>query len=452
MTNAQSAADQPENGRKVAETGELHELKRVVGLWGAVMMGLGSILGTGVFVSLAIATGVAGPAVVWAIAAAALVAICNGLSSAQLAAAYPVSGGTYEYGYRLLNPSLGFTAGWMFLCAKSASAATAALGFAGALGQVLSITEPWTRTLMAEVMVLVLTILIVGGIRRSNYTNMCIVIVTIVALLVFVFSGLTTAWHQRAASFVPLFQPVDEDILPWTGFLQSIALMFVAFTGYGRIATLAEEVRQPRRTIPIAVIVTLLISMALYIMVGFVAIGAVGATDFAGAGIGDVAPLQVISDKLGLHVVSVVVAVGAITAMLGVSLNLILGLSRVALAMARRRDVPGYFARVRAKSGSPDRAIWLVAILIFGLILIGDVKVTWSFSAFTVLIYYAITNLAAIRLPKHQRLYPVVIAWLGLASCLGLAFWVEPSVWLLGLCLIAVGLVWHAIAQRLRTT
>ena len=106
-------------------------LKRELGIFGATLMGLGSIVGTGVFVSIGIAAEIAGPGVIVAVAIAALVAVCNGLNSAQLAANHPVSGGTYEYGYKYLNPWLGFTAGWIFLLAKTASAATAALGFAG---------------------------------------------------------------------------------------------------------------------------------------------------------------------------------------------------------------------------------------------------------------------------------------------------------------------------------
>jgi basic amino acid/polyamine antiporter, APA family len=108
-------------------------LKQELGVFDALMMGLGSILGAGIFVSIGLAAGIAGPAVIVAIVLAAVVATFNALSSAQLAAAHPVSGGTYEYGYELLWPSLGFTAGWTFLLAKSASAATAALGFAGYL-------------------------------------------------------------------------------------------------------------------------------------------------------------------------------------------------------------------------------------------------------------------------------------------------------------------------------
>lgn len=425
-------------------------LKREVGLWGAVMMGLGSILGTGVFVSIAIATDAAGPAVVAAIAVAAVVAIFNGLSSAQLAAAHPVSGGTYEYGYRLLQPWLGFTAGWTFLWAKSASAATAALGLAGAIGHLIGWESFFTRVIIAEAVVVGLTLLILGGIRRSNRANMVMVGLTLVALTGLVVGGLATAWAKQAQNLWPLLVPVREGLEPWAGFWQACALMFVAFTGYGRIATLAEEVQRPRQTIPRAVIVTLLLSMLLYIAVGYVAIAAIGAPRFAAAIRTGTAPLQLVASEVGSQPLEILVAVGALTALVGVSLNLVLGLSRVALAMARRRDLPVYFAEVDGERGSPDRATWLVAVLVMGLVAVGNVTMTWSLSAFAVLIYYAITNLAALRLPAEQRLFPPVLAVCGLASCLGLAFWVERQVWVAGLIVIALGLVWHwGIAGRL---
>lgn len=436
------------SGNQVAEGSPL---RREVGLAGAVMMGLGSILGTGVFVSVAIATGVTGPSVVLAIALAALVAICNGLSSAQLAAAHPVSGGTYEYAYRLLNPWLGFTAGWMFLCAKSASAATAALGLAGAVNQMFEFQSEFPRVPLALAFVGLLTMLILAGIRRSNQTNMIIVAITLVALTTFVAACLPIALKEMSQNMLPFFSVGSEQKSTLASFLQATALMFVAFTGYGRIATLAEEVHEPRRTIPAAVIITLLISACLYIAVGFVGVASVGVDLFSNAGTRSVAPLQVVANRLGHSWVASLVAVGAVTAMLGVCMNLILGLSRVALAMARRRDIPHYFSGVHAIRSSPDPATWLVALMIAGLVLVGDVKTTWSFSAFTVLIYYAITNLAALRLPKPQRLYPAAIAWLGLVSCLGLAFWVDWQVWLAGLSLMAAGLLWHMVAKSLGT-
>ncbi|HQX50258.1 MAG TPA: APC family permease [Planctomycetaceae bacterium] len=424
------------------------QLKREVGVFGATMMGLGSIVGTGVFVSIGIAAGVAGPAVILSIAVAAVVAGFNGLSSAQLAANHPVSGGTYEYGYRWLHPSLGFTAGWMFLCAKIASAATAALGFSGyvlhAFGQEHS---DWLVPLALGV-VIVLTMLVLSGIRRSNNLNVVVVSVTLFSLVFFVLAGLRTAFASGTTNLTPFFAPASGTTSPLAGFLQACALMFVAYTGYGRIATLAEEVHTPRRTIPRAIIVTLLVSMALYLAVGIIGVASVGSGTFATTGTQKAAPLEIVARQLDIPGASLVVATGAVTAMLGVLLNLILGLSRVVLAMGRRRDLPSLFAHVNGSTATPYPAVILVSGLIVGLVLIGDVKTTWSFSAFTALIYYAITNLAAMQMAVDERLYPRIIPWLGLVFCLFLAFWVEPVIWKVGLGMIAAGLIWHWLAGR----
>ncbi len=439
-------------------------LRRELGVFGAVMMGLGSIVGTGVFVSIGVAAGVAGPAVVLAIALAALVATCNALSSAQLAASHSVSGGTYEYGYRYLHPTLGFTAGWMFLLAKSASAATAALGFAGYLLHSLDGDGRRWLVPVAVATCVVLTAVVLGGMRRSSVTNIVIVSITLAALGVFVLAGLPVLLRNGTANLSPFFAvgeggdaggggtagaAAGGSVGGIRGLLYATALMFVAYTGYGRIATLGEEVRDPRRTIPRAIVWTLAVSAALYIAVGVVAIAAVGSGALSEATESRAAPLEVVSRTFGVPGVHWVVALGAMTAMLGVLLNLILGLSRVVLAMGRRRDLPEATARLDAAGSTPYVAVIVVGVIITGLAAIGSVRATWTFSAFTVLIYYAITNLAALRLKPHERLYPPAFAWCGLAACLFLAFWVDRRVWLTGLGLIAVGLLWHAWRRRM---
>jgi APA family basic amino acid/polyamine antiporter len=200
--------------------------------------------------------------------------------------------------------------------------------------------------------------------------------------------------------------------------------------------------------IPRAIVAAMLVTMLLYISVAVVGVGAVGTEVLAGTAQTQAAPLEIAARGFDLAFIAPVVALGAITAMLGVLLNLILGLSRVLLAMGRRRDMPAATARIHAATATPSVAVLVVGAGIALLVLIGNVRTTWSFSAFTVLIYYAITNLAALRLRPEERLFPKWLAWVGLAACLFLAFWVDVQIWLIGLGMIGIGLIWHTIAQR----
>ncbi len=424
-------------------------LRRDIGLIGAVFLGLGAMLGTGVFVSIGIAAGVGGSAVLPAIALAALVALCNALSAAQLAAAHPVAGGTYEYGHVFLRPWLGFIAGWLFLCAKSASAATAALGLAGyfvhAVGWSLGAQVP-----LALGAALAMTALVVSGLRRSNRINIVIVSLTLLVLVVFTVLAGAHGQPDDARNSLSLHD-VFASVSP-ASFFEATALMFVAFTGYGRIATLGEEVREPRQVIPRAIAWTVVIAAAGYIAVAAAAIGAVGPVALARATADDFGPLQYAARHIGVPGLAVLVSLGAITAMFGVLLNLILGLSRVVLAMGRRGDLPAVAACVDSARATPVVAVIGVGLLVALLTLIGDVATTWSFSAFTVLIYYALTNAAALRVAPADRRYPRAVCWAGLIGCLGLAFWIETRVWATGLVLIAFGLIWrvavHCLSAR----
>lgn len=416
------------------------QLRRELGVFGATLMGLGSIIGTGVFVSIGIAAGVAGSAVILSVAIAAIVAACNGLNSAQLAANHAVSGGTYEYGYKYLNPALGFTAGWMFLLAKTASAATAALGFAGYLLNATNLSGRGLLIPIAIILVAILTWIVLSPIRRSNLVNIVIVSVALLSLGFFIVVGLPAITIENLTPFFP------ESI---AGILHGSALMFVAYTGYGRIATMGEEARSPRTTIPKAMIITIVITMLLYMLVAIAAVGSVGAEVLSTFARGQAAPLEVVVSKLGVWGGSQILAIGAIFAMLGVLLNLILGLSRVLLAMARRQDMPGILATLNPQA-TPHYAVIAVGCAIALIVLLGNnVKTTWSFSAFNVLIYYAITNLAALQIPTEKRLYPKWLAWIGLIACGFLAFWVEWQIWLFGMALILVGLGWQTFIRRI---
>lgn len=420
------------------------ELKRYLKTPGAVLMGLGSIIGTGIFVSIAIATQVAGNGVLIAIVIAAVLAALNGLSSAQLAAAHPVSGGTYEYGNRFLNSYFGFTAGWMFLIAKSASAATAVLGCIGYLFYAFDVDSGKGLTLLfGLLLLLVITYLVSGGISRSNLANKIIVSVTLVGLAALVVVG----FFVNGIPFQPIEDATTNTSAP--AVLYASALIFVAYTGYGRIATLGEEVEEPRKTIPRAIIIAMILIVVLYLIVSLTALQIIGAEAFGQTVEAEVAPLMAVAQALSVPVIGPIITIAAITAMLGVLLNLILGLSRVMLSMARRRDLPGKLSKVNPRTQSPGNAVWATGLVIGLLVLSGDVVFTWSFSAFTVLIYYAITNLSALFLPAELRLYPRWIPILGLAGCVLLAFWIEPLIWISGIGLIIIGLIWHWIASKL---
>jgi len=419
-------------------------LQRQLGVGGATLLGLGSMVGTGVFVSLAVAAGITGPSVVLAVALAALVATANALSSAQLAAAHPVSGGTYEYGYTVLRPILGFIAGWMFLVAKSASAASAALGVSGYLLTALAPGAMAWRVYLAPAIVVLLTLIVLAGIRRTTRTNAIIVGITLASLFFFVVISIP---FFDLANFRPFFVPTSGRA-PVRAFLYATALSFVAYTGYGRIATLGEEVREPRRIIPRAIATTVIVTAILYVLVVVSGVGVLGAEELAGAAGRTGAPLEVAAARSAGAAGRVVLAIGAITALLGVLLNLILGLSRVLLAMARRRDMPAVFERV-LRGSTPGPAVIGVGTVIALITLVGDIRLTWSFSAVTVLTYYAITNLSALALPEESRLYPRWISAVGLLGCLSLAAFVDPAVVAVAGGVLGVGVLWFGIARTI---
>jgi len=416
-------------------------LRRELGLPGAVLIGLGSILGAGVFVSIGLGAGVAGPAVIPAIGLAAVLAALNGLSSAQLAAAHPVSGGTYEYGYRLLGPDFGFAAGLVFLCAKSASAAAAALGAAGYGAHLLGVEAGAWHGVAGAAAALGVTAMALAGLRRSSAAHAGLVAVTLAALVAFILAGAAALPDADPGRFSPLW---PGEALPWSDFLGAAALMFTAFTGYARIATLGEEIRDPGRTIPTAIILTIAVSAALYMLAAVAAIGAVGASALSASTAQEATPLETAARVLSPEWIAPLIAAGAVTAMLGVLLNLLLGLSRVALAMGRRGDLPAPLARLSGKD-APQTAILACGILTAALALTGDFGLVWGFSAFTVLVYYGLTHLAALRLPEAARRQPRAIALAGLAGCLGLAAFAPPGAMLAGSGLLAAGL----LARRL---
>ncbi|MFO7698841.1 MAG: APC family permease [Anaerolineae bacterium] len=414
-------------------TGTAGGLKRELGLAEAVAVGLGAIVGAGLFVVTGVAAGVAGPAFLVGLVLAAGVAACNAMSSAQLAATFPQSGGSYEYGYRLLHPLLGFSAGWMFLASKLAAAGTVALGFAGYLGALLPFLP---QRVSAVVAIVALTGVNYVGIKKAGRLNIAVVAITLLSLLYFVIAGVPAF---RAANLLP-FSPNG-----WPGILESAALLFFAYTGYARLATLGDEVRSPRRTIPLAIMVSLGISALLYGSVALVAVGAVGAPELAASS----SPLQRAALSFGARGASRAVAVAATTAMLGVLLSQILGISRMLYAMAQRGDMPAALGHVHPRYSVPDRGILLTGAVAVLVALLGTLQAIVSAAAFTILVYYSITNIAALRLQPEQRRYPQWVAVAGLVGCVALALSLQPVAVLSGAGLLVVGHAWRAAFRAL---
>ena len=408
-------------------------LVRSLTLIDAVGIGLGAIIGAGIFVVTGIAAGVSGPAFIIGLLIAGVIATCNALSSAQLAAIYPESGGTYEYGYILINPTVGFSAGWMFLISKLAAAGVVAIGFGSYFYQLVPIASPMSFSVLA---IIGLTLANYFGIKKAGILNLVIVSVTLVSLLYLVFSGLP---QVKAENFKP-FAPFGI-----TGIAEAAALLFFAFTGYARIATLAEEVSEPKKTIPKAIIITIITAIVLYVAISIVAIGVIGTEHMASS----TSPLQVVADALSAPAISTVVTIGASTAMLGVLLSQILGISRMMLAMGRRHDLPPVFQRIHSRYRIPHIGILLTGIIILLLTLLGSFEFIVRAATFTILLYYSITNIAAIKQPKKDRMYGKLIPIVGLIGCLAMSISLPFNVIISGIGLLVVGFIIRFVIHKI---
>lgn len=393
----------------------------------AVVIGLGAMIGAGVFAAIGPAAQAAGSWLLLGLAIAAVVAYGNATSSAQLAALYPESGGTYVYGRERLGGFWGYLAGWGFVVGKTASCAAMALTFGAYLAPELA--RP-----LAVGAVVGLTAVNTAGIRKTAALTRVIValVLTALALVVVAALGGGTADVDNLAS--------AGSGGPF-GVLQAAGLLFFAFAGYARIATLGEEVVDPRRTIPRAIPLALGLTLLVYAIVAVSALLAVGPQVLAGSP----APLAAAVEAGRLAALAPVVSAGAVVASLGVLLSLTVGVSRTGLAMARDGALPGVLARVHHRTRTPLVADLAVAGVVVGLVLTVDLRGAIGFSSFAVLGYYAITNAAAWTLSDAERRWPRWIASLGFVGCVALAFSLPPASVLTGSAVLGVGaLAWAA--------
>ncbi|GGF17754.1 APC family permease [Williamsia phyllosphaerae] len=416
----------------MSSTGADHTLARRLGTVDAVVIGLGSMIGAGVFASFAPAAAVAGSGLLIGLAIAALVAFCNATSSAQLAAQYPQSGGTYVYGRERLGDWWGFVAGWSFVVGKTASCAAMALTFG-----VYALPDGWARP-GAVAAVVVLTAVNYFGVTRTAGVTKVIVTVVVLVLAGVVVAGIVGGDPQTSN--------LIDDVVGhgWYGIVQSAGLLFFAFAGYARIATLGEEVHDPARSIPRAIVLALAIALAVYVVIAAISLAVLGPDRLAGS----VAPLVDVATSGGSGWMDPIVRIGAAAATLGALLGLIAGVGRTTLAMARTGDLPRPLAAVHPRHRVPHRAEIAVATVVSVLVLTLDLRDAIGFSSFGVLVYYLVANVAALTQQREHRRYPRGLAVVGAVGCVVLVVALPGSAIAVGLLVVIVGVAYRLIGRR----
>jgi APA family basic amino acid/polyamine antiporter len=409
-------------------------LKRTLSLLDATAISVGAIIGGGIFVVTGIVAGLAGSALVVSMVLAAVIAFFTALSFAELAAWQPVEGSVYEYARQVISPFSGFLAGWMWMVANTFTGAAVSLGFAYYL-------TAWFPGLPANVVAAVLclafTVLNFFGARESARLNTVLVAAKLLILGFFVVFG---ALNANTANFAP-FEPFKEGVFYGAFFI------FFAYTGFGRAAVVAEEVKDAKRNVPKALLLSLAISTIVYVLVGIVAVGLVGSTELASSNSPLAQAISVAGSSLAVQVVSF----GGLLATASVLLTAILGVSRMAFSMARRKDVPQALARLHGKFRTPYYSILAVGILMAVLVLFFDLTGVVAVSTFGALFYYALTNAAALKLKPEKRRYHRLVPIVGLGTCIVLLAFIlfaATQAWIIGVICLFAGAVYYGVRKN----
>jgi APA family basic amino acid/polyamine antiporter len=406
-----------------------YSLRRELTLRDAVVLGLGSMIGAGIFAAFGPAADAAGSWMLLSLVIAGFVAFCNATSSASLAALHPESGGTYVYGRQRLGDLWGYLAGWAFVVGKTASCAAMALTFG-------AYVAPDHARWPAVAVAVLLTVVNLAGVRKTAQLTMAIVAVvgSVLALVVVAGLGGGTADADR----------ITDTGLDW-GVVEGAGILFFAFAGYARIATLGEEVHDPARTIPRAIIGALLAALAIYAVVAVTALLAVGPEVLA---LSD-APLAAVTGAGDLDALTPVVRIGGGVAAAGVLLSLLAGVTRTSFAMARNRHLPTRLASVSDRTGIPDLAQTLVGVAVTVVVALVDLRGAIGFSSFGVLLYYALANASAVTLGPDERRFPWWLSVAGVGGCLLLAFSLPTASVVIGSCVVGAGVVVWFVTTRI---
>jgi APA family basic amino acid/polyamine antiporter len=409
-------------------------LQASLGLFDAVAVSVGAIIGGGIFVVTGVAAGVAGSAVVVSMVVAACVSLLTALSFCELAAWQPLEGSIYEYSYRLISPFAGFLTGWMWVLSNTFAGAAVALGFAYYLNALYPILP---ANIVAALIAACFTVFNYLGSRQSALLNNFLVVAKLLILAFFVAFGLSFIQH---ANYVP-FQPLQA------GVLLGAVYIFFAFGGFARAAVIAEEIKDARRNVPRAILIALAISTVVYVLVGLVAVGLIGANGLSSSN----SPLRDAMAATGNNAAVAVISVGGMLATASVLLTSILGVSRMAYAMARRNDLPQALSKLHPKHNTPYLAVWIVGAATVLLALIGDVSRVVVVSSFAMLFFYTLANVAAFRLKPQKRLFPRILPATGAAigiAFLAFTFFASFQSWLVGVACLIIGALYYSAKRK----
>lgn len=406
------------------------KLKKTISLLDATSIGIGAIVGAGIFVVLGVATGLAGPAVIASIIIAGAVALLTALSFVRLSRTTQKEGGAYEFAHELLPPFWAFLTGFLWIVSNVVAGATVALGFSLYLSSLFP-SLPVAPT--AALACLVATALNYSGMKRSVSTNNVLVAAKVLVLLFFVLAGFL---FFKAGGFSSIGSA------PLGGVLSGAAIIFFAYGGFARITVVSEEVKNAKQNVPRAIMLALAASTVLYILVAIAAVGLGGSSQPSTSG----AFLASSISLTGIPYAVLIIALGALAATASVLLTTVMGVSRVAFAMARNNDAPKAFSSVDSASGVPRNAVLAAGIASALLALLGDLALVASVSSFAMLAYYAAANYAAIKL-KATR-YSKIVSAAGLVSCFALMAFLSQQSLLIGAFAVLCGAAYYFFRKR----
>ena len=409
------------------------ELKRALGLFDATSISIGAIIGAGIFVVTGIAAGLAGPSFIISIILAGTIASFTAVSFAQLSAYMPKEGGGYEFTYHLISPFAGFISGWMWVFSNIFTGAAVSIGFA----QYLSALVPYLPVnVVAATVCLTFTVLNYVGVRQSAIINDALVVAKIAILLFFIAFGLSFVQLSNFEPFMP------KGVI---GTFEGTALIFFAYGGYARVTTVSEEVRDPNRTIPRAIILAITLSTILYVLIGVVSVGLVGSSRLEAAH----SPLADAISVTGSSGAVLLVSLGAMIATASVLLMTILGVSRMTFAMARNGQFPAFLRQINKRFQTPHYAILITGVL-SSILVFSDFSRLVAVGTFSLLFHHALVNLSAIRLQPRNRRYPVFVSAIGFLLCISLLAFLSQEAWTISLAGIFLGLILYALMTRQR--